>query len=427
MLTIPINGATRDITVAFTEVPLHLVVTTTVGMSDPAAGEHVLASDAVVTITATAPDPTGGVRAVCTGWTGTGSVPETGTETNVTFTIMEDSSIIWIWATGYWVDFTIVGKGTTSYVAQWIAEGSNLEIPFAVNTPFYSLMLSGDTDGAVLGNSSVTVPVTAPRSLVLTVTEYTYESALDEGRLAWKSGGSSVWVPQATVSHDREDSVRSGEVLGDDVSTLSTIVVGSGTLSWWWRLDMSDCAGVEVFVDNLSVASLDVAGDWSSESVAISGDGEHIVRFEFWNAGTAAHIADCVYLDQVSWTGQVPSTQTTPVPVPHSWLDRYGLASGGDYEAAARSTAANGINAVWQCYVAGLDPENANDPLVAHIAMRPDGTPDVSWTPVLPPAEAALRTYTIKGKLELDDPVWIPVAAGEEQNYHFFIVTVEMK
>jgi hypothetical protein len=46
-------------------------------------------------------EETAGMRYVCTGWTGTGSAPESGTSTTVNFTIDRPSSIVWSWKTQY--------------------------------------------------------------------------------------------------------------------------------------------------------------------------------------------------------------------------------------------------------------------------------------------------------------------------------------
>ena len=426
-LTFQVSGAARSITVNIEEVKTHLIVVSDQGTPMPAVGDNLFNSDAEVTASVVAPDPAGGVRAVCTGWTGTGSVPATGEGNSVTFVITEDSSITWNWSTGYWVEFSIVGKGTTTYEAQWVAEGTNLDIPFSVNTPFYSLSLSGDADGVVLGDGSITVPVTGPSSIVLNVTEYTYKAALDDGRLTWMSGGSANWIPQVEVSHDGQDAVRSGRVTGDDVSTLTTVVAGAGTLSWWWKLDMSDCAGVDVFVDGVFVESLDTVSDWVLASTDIVGDGEHTVRFEFWNAGTTAAISDCAYLDHVSWTGNVVDhTITTPEPVPYSYFDTsYSelLAEhGGDYEAAAHATAANGYNKVWECYVSGISPVDATAKFMAKIEMR-GTTPSITWEPDLN-TNGVIRIYKIHGSETLEN-------GGNWQYptnslHHFFKVTVEM-
>ena len=431
-LTFQVCGAARSITISIDEVKPHLVVVSAQGTPTPAVGDNLFSSDAEVTASVEAPNPAGGVRAVCTGWTGTGSVPASGEGDSVTFVITEDSSITWNWSTGYWVEFSVVGKGTTSYVAQWVAEGTNLEIPFSVNTPFYSLSLSGDADGAVLGDGSITVPITGPRSIVLTVTENTYKAALDDGRLTWMSGGAANWIPQVEVSHDGQDAVRSGEVTGDDVSTLTTVVAGSGTLSWWWKLDMTDCAGVDVFVDNVFVTSLDSGSDWMASSVNIVGDGDHVVRFEFWNAGTAAAMSDCVYLDQISWTGGlVDHTITTPAPVPYSYFDmNYPTLLAehdGDYEEAAQATAMNG-HKVWECYVVGLDPQGEEAFRITTFQMNADGTPDLNSIAFAPAQEqwnVPGATPVVKGAATLDGE-WQTVTEENKAGFRFFKVVVEV-
>jgi hypothetical protein len=427
-LTFQVNGAARSITASIDEVKPHLSVVSEHGTPIPAAGEHIYSFDAEVTVSVEAPDAVDGVRAVCTGWTGTGSVPASGEGSSATFVITEDSSITWNWATAYRVSFDVAGKGTTSYESQWVVDGTNLVIPFSVNTPFYSLSLSGDSDGVILEKDSITVPVVSPRSIILNVTEYTYNTALDSVSLPWIAEGAASWIPQGNVSHDWQDAVQSGKVVGDDVSTLSTVVVGPGTLSWWWKLDMADCAGVDVFVDETLVKSLDSASDWAAASVDIAGDGEHTIRFEFWNAGTEATMSDCAYLDLVSWTGEaVNHTVSTKVPVPHSYLAMNCPAllaeHGGDYEAAAKATAANGLNKVWECYVAGISPTDVAAKFTAKIEMK-DGNPVITWEPNLNADGAVVRIYKVYGSETLEN-------GGDWQCptnslHRFFKVGVEM-
>lgn len=427
-LTFQVNGAARSITASIDEVKPHLSVVSEHGTPIPAAGDHIYSFDAEVTVSVEAPASVNGVRAVCTGWTGTGSVPSSGDDSSATFVITEDSSITWNWTTAYWVSFNVAGKGTTSYESQWVVDGTNLVIPFSVNTPFYSLSLSGDSDGVILGKNSITVPVVSPRSIILNVTEYTYNTALDSVSLPWIAEGAASWIPQGNVSHDGQDAVQSGKVVGDDVSTLSTVVVGPGTLSWWWKLDMADCAGVDVFVDETLVKSLDSASDWAAASVDIAGDGEHTIRFEFWNAGTEATMSDCAHLDQVFWTGEaVNHTVTTKVPVPHSYLAMNCPAllaeHGGDYETAAKATAANGHNKVWECYVAGINPTDVAAKFTAKIEMK-DGNPVITWEPNLNADGAVVRIYKVYGSETLEN-------GGDWQSptnslHRFFKVGVEM-
>ena len=81
---------------------------------------------------------------------------------------------------------------------------------------------------------------------------------------------------------------------------------------------------------------------------------------------------------------------------------------------------------VWQDYVAGTDPTDLNDTFRAEIAMVNDA-PVVSWSPVLPATEAAKRTYTILGRQSLLAGDWEVVPSGQEANYNFFKVTVQLK
>ena len=100
--------------------------------------------------------------------------------------------------------------------------------------------------------------------------------------------------------------------------------------------------------------------------------------------------------------------QTTKVPVTYIWLrgffphtpDEYDA-----YESAAKDTAANGVNKVWECYVAGLVPTNAAD-LFRTVISISDGKPQISWEPRLSAEEEAKRTYTIYGCESLTDGSW---------------------
>ena len=92
------------------------------------------------------------------------------------------------------------------------------------------------------------------------------------------------------------------------------------------------------------------------------------------------------------------------------------------YESAAKDTAANGVNKVWECYVAGLVPTNAADVFRTVIWMT-DGKPQISWEPRLSTEEEAKRTYTIYGRESLTDGEWTtPTNAASR----FFRVKVTM-
>ena len=119
------------------------------------------------------------------------------------------------------------------------------------------------------------------------------------------------------------------------------------------------------------------------------------------------------------------ATATTPVPVPYDWLAPYLAAFGGDYEAAAHATGANGV-ALWESYVAGLDPADAASRFTASIALGADGTLVVTWSPDLRAADPP-RAYTVYGKPTLGAAAWTPVTDANRAAMRFFRVEVEIR
>ncbi|MEM2105374.1 MAG: PKD domain-containing protein [Candidatus Bathyarchaeia archaeon] len=78
----------------------YLEISSQYGSTSPPSSGWFFAGEITVSVTSPASGPLG-VRYVCTGWTGTGSVPPSGTGTSVTFTLDAPSSITWNWKTQY--------------------------------------------------------------------------------------------------------------------------------------------------------------------------------------------------------------------------------------------------------------------------------------------------------------------------------------
>lgn len=119
--------------------------------------------------------------------------------------------------------------------------------------------------------------------------------------------------------------------------------------------------------------------------------------------------------------------------VPYDWIDHYFPSDKkktlDQYEEIADSDLdGDGMDAA-QEYVAGTDPANGEDFFKASIDFASDGKPLISWLPKLSPEEATKRKYTKYGKLELNDNdnEWTPIVEGEETNYNFFKISVEIK
>ena len=122
-----------------------------------------------------------------------------------------------------------------------------------------------------------------------------------------------------------------------------------------------------------------------------------------------------------AWSVERTATVTTPDPVPYAWLDGYRLCGTTGYEIAVGSTASNGVNKVWECYVAGISPTNATARFEARIEIE-NGVPVVKWSPDLNEGGTRNeRVYTVEGQERLGEG-WGPTNAASR----FFRVKVAM-
>jgi uncharacterized repeat protein (TIGR02543 family) len=128
---------------------------------NPTVGDHWYTAGTTINAVVTSPVyPPGGTRYVCTGWTGSGSVPPTGNTTAVTFVIAAPSTITWNWKIQYYLNVTsahgtIGGEG-------WYDPGATayaLVTPLIVEEPGGIRYVFVDWTGDATGNTSPSDPI----------------------------------------------------------------------------------------------------------------------------------------------------------------------------------------------------------------------------------------------------------------------------
>ena len=245
-----------------------------------------------------------------------------------------------------------------------------------------------------------------------------------------ETGADASWVVDDAVSHDGISSVRSG----GDGSYLQMSVRGAGTLSFWWRAQCEE-PGYEYYDYGCVKMGSDIIGriagedtGWEFFSTKVASTAKHVFRWEYHKDEEGSYLPDCIWVDQVQWIPADGSghTLTTPEPVPYAWLDQYNLGVGTDYETAGNA-ASGKVNwgrptSVWEEYVAGLDPTDANSRLVANIGLT-NGVPYISWTPDLN-TNGIIRTYKIYGSETLENGGNWQYPTNSQ--HRFFQVKVEM-
>jgi formylglycine-generating enzyme required for sulfatase activity len=254
------------------------------------------------------------------------------------------------------------------------------------------------------------------------------------------TGGNLPFVRVTDNTAPLGESMKSGAITDSQQSTLSTTVMGPGTISFQWKTSCEDSDGyydwdhAEFWVDGTRIAQLDGEAAWQTVTQAISGTGPHTLLWKYIKDNVASEGEDCCWVADYRWTSAYTATQTTEVPVPYAWLrgsfphtpDEYDA-----YESAAKATAANGVNKVWECYVAGLVPTNATDVFRAVISMV-NGNPVIGWTPDLNEGGTKQeRVYTVEGRSSLAEGDWeeLRIENGELRigNCRFFRVKVALQ
>jgi hypothetical protein len=123
------------------------------------AGTSINANVASVT---TGPPST---RYVCTGWTGTGSVPSSGTGTSVSFFISEPSNITWNWKTQYYLTVKTDPNGIATIPGEGWYDGMT-SVPLTAPTVQNYNFSYWDVDGPSQGNgvNPINVAMNAPHN-----------------------------------------------------------------------------------------------------------------------------------------------------------------------------------------------------------------------------------------------------------------------
>ena len=430
-IRVPMTSA-RAICAVFEPIMHEVTIQSEYGEITPTNGTYAVAEGTV--FEASAPEVVDNVTTqyVCTGWTGTGSAPASGTEANVSFMVLEDSSVTWNWQTNYLMSVTVVGDGTVDVSQAWVEAGSNIVVTVLPNVLLKSVQWSGDTEGTVTNGMAITLPGDRARAVTVMLTALDLGTALEQPALTWTTGGDALWMPVVEGAYDGVDAAKSGMIAsapaGMAESWIETSFTGGGEVGFWWKLNAGQAAaGVDLYVDGVLDEDIYLwgSGDWSHVSFNVPG-GEHDIQWVFWT--DAQDPAATALLDMVSLPGSSGETmETAEHHVPYEWLDVFGGMTGTpdemQYENAAEGMAANGFYRVWECYVLGLDPRDENARFLATLRFE-NGEPVIEWLRIAPygtDEEIGARNYVIEGVTDLGDE-WRPAT----QEHRFFRVRVKM-
>ena len=309
---------------------------------------------------------------------------------------------------------TVFGEGTISFDWQCSCEGffRNIRLDylgFCIDGE-ENTFINGSTDWT---NVSFAVEGEGPHELLWRYVKDSAGSEYDDcGRLAsvvWKPDMSAIdaflnasnltfstsedvgWFGQSVVSHDGVAAMRSGAISDGGMTRLECTVLGPGEVSFWWK---SSCEApfrgvpldfVEFSVDGVQKEWIAGETEWTNAIVTVEGSGSHVLAWTYqkddWEGTSDGE--DCAWLDEVSWTSAAVADVAVDIGDGMTLM----VSSGWLLEKttrAATDVAANGRK-VWECYVLGLDPEDAtNDFTIVSFPMGADGLPDLTKIAFVP-------------------------------------------
>ena len=223
-----------------------------------------------VTASVTSPaDVSGGTRYRCTGWTGTGSVPSSGSASSVSFTIGAPSSVTWNWQTQYFMTFVQVGlDGTTASGTVLTVNGTSVSY---VQLPYSVWVDSGDSLVYVY-NATVSSTVGGKQFLLSSVVPASPLVGISGSQTVTGNYGDQRWVTFVQVGLD--GTTASGTLLtvnGTGVSYVQlpySVWVNSGdSLVYSYNGTVSSSVGGKRFVLGGVVPASPLVGITSSQTV----------------------------------------------------------------------------------------------------------------------------------------------------------------
>jgi len=250
-------------------------------------------------------------------WTGdVGSVADVNAATT---TVLTSDHAISVTAT-YSVLLT-VNSGTGG---GWYQEGSLATIS-ADADPLWKEFSVWTGGSGLLSNANARTTIlalpTAPATVTATYKDSVARLTGSYGRTYSESGTAGAITSDAGAeSPSGTPAVKlggTGVIPDNGLAAFETVVSGSGTISFWWRVSSQLNADFLKFkIDGIETNTISgTKGPWVQVTRRIEGAGDHTLRWEYVKDGSVASSTDAGWVDDIVWTGVTQTPVLTPLIV----------------------------------------------------------------------------------------------------------------
>jgi hypothetical protein len=116
------------------------------------------------------------------------------------------------------------------------------------------------------------------------------------------------WFYQTDISYFDGDAAQSGAVLDNQESWMQTLVSGTGTFSFYWKVSSEagfDC--LEFYIDGVLMDRISGTEEWHQMTYTITESGSHTLRWRYVKDYSITAGGDCGWVDRVVWSVGTPS------------------------------------------------------------------------------------------------------------------------
>lgn len=277
---------------------LSLVVGSARGMPSPPAGTNIFAGgSAIVCSLSGSPEVDGATQFVCTGWTGTGSVPAAGNATSVAILLTNHSSITWQWTPQYALTVSAGFGGSAVCSNGWYDAGMAPSATASSSNGFHFAGWSGDVDAGNTNDNPVTLVMDRTRSVTANFALNQYSIVATAGPGGSMAPNGTVWVAHGggtnfvmmADAHNHVSGVTvDGAAVGEtnqyafgNVTNSHTIgaafaenLAARGTPEWWlafygWTNDLDEAETNDADGDAMSTWQEYVAGTVPTDALSV--------------------------------------------------------------------------------------------------------------------------------------------------------------
>jgi len=116
------------------------------------------------------------------------------------------------------------------------------------------------------------------------------------------TGGSADWFYQTTTSYYGADAAQSGDISGSQDSWMQTVVSGTGTVKFYWKVSSEDDYDfLEFYIEGSLRDRISGSVDWQQRTYPISTSGLHELKWRYVKDGNVDYDSDCGWVDKLEW------------------------------------------------------------------------------------------------------------------------------